>query len=371
MKTARLILEDGFLLEGKSFGSLATRGGEVVFNTSMYGYQEILTDPSYCGQILALTTSQVGNVGVNPEDVESGSVQATGMIVRDLTEPSNYRSTQSLSAYLHDEGVPGISGVDTRSLVKHLRDRGVMRGVISTETVTSAALLTLAKAIPNMEGQDLATPCSTKEVYTFSAPLRAPSLRNVAPEQPSARLRIVAYDYGLKRAMLEELDVLGCEVTVVPAAYPAAKTLALQPDGVLLTNGPGDPAAVVGAIPVVQELLGKVPILGICLGHQILALAAGARTHKMKFGHRGGNHPVMHLASRRVEMTSQNHGFAVEESGLPKGVEITHRNLNDGSIEGIAIPDARAFSVQHHPEASPGPREARSIFAEFVLGLRR
>jgi carbamoyl-phosphate synthase small subunit len=364
MKSARLVLEDGFSLEGIAFGAETTRGGEVVFNTSMSGYQETLTDPSYAGQILTMTASHVGNVGINPDDAESGRVQAVGMVVRDLTAPSNYRSTMSLDAYLQAEGVPGIHGVDTRQLVKHLRERGVMRGVVSTETVSTAALVEKARAVPSMQGQDLASVLSTKTVYGVAASVRAPALRSAYESLGS--LHVVAYDYGLKRAMLEELCMLGCMVTVVPSAFSAADTLALRPDGVLLTNGPGDPEAVVGAVDAVRGLVGKVPMLGICLGHQILALALGAQTYKMKFGHRGSNHPVMDLTSRAVMMTAQNHGFAVDADSLPSGVQVSHRNLNDNTVEGLRVPDARAFSVQHHPEASPGPREASAVFTQFV-----
>jgi carbamoyl-phosphate synthase small subunit len=364
MKNARLVLEDGFFLEGIAFGADTTRGGEVVFNTSMTGYQETLTDPSYAGQILTMTASHVGNVGVNTNDAESGRVQAVGMVVRDLTAPSNYRSTMSLDAHLRAEGVPGIHGVDTRQLVKHLRERGVMRGVVSTETVSTTALVEQARAVPSMQGQDLASSLSTKAVYTVNASLRAPELRSARENLGS--LHVVAYDYGLKRAMLEELCMLGCKVTVVPSAHSAAATLALKPDGILLTNGPGDPEAVVGAVDAVRDLVGKVPMLGICLGHQILALALGAKTYKMKFGHRGSNHPVMDVASRCIAMTAQNHGFAVDDDSLPNGVHVSHRNLNDNTVEGLRVPDARAFSVQHHPEASPGPREASEVFTTFA-----
>lgn len=365
----RIALEDGLVLTGIPFGSPRDAEGEVVFNTSMFGYQEILTDPSYAGQIVVMTTPEIGNVGVNADDEESSGPKAVGMVVRELCAPSNQRSRESLHDYLLRTGVSGVSEIDTRKLVRHLRTVGVRRGIVSSESVSDAALVERARAVPSMEGRDLATEISTKEAYEWTAPMRAPN--GMAPEAPAPKsdLHVVAYDYGLKLAMLEELRRIGCRVTVVPAAFPAERTLALEPDGVLLTNGPGDPAAVVGAAEAVRGLLGKVPILGICMGHQILALAAGAKTYKMKFGHRGANQPVMDVASRRIDITSQNHGFAVDAASLPDGVRVSHTNLNDGTVEGIEIPGARAFSVQHHPEASPGPQEARSIFRKFRAAM--
>lgn len=366
MSIARLALEDGLVLTGEGFGASATSAGEVVFNTSMSGYQEILTDPSYAGQVVTMAASQMGNVGTCAEDEESAKPHAAGMVIRQLSpRTSNYRSQLSLHDYLTRHGIPGISEVDTRKLVRHLRMHGAMRGVISTESVSDAALVERAKNSAQMEGLDLATALSTKEPYAWTRgtyDIATAARRPLAP----ARFKVVAYDYGLKHAMLELLVDAGCEVTVVPSAYPAAKVLSGGYHGVFLTNGPGDPAAVVGAREVVSELLGKLPLMGICLGHQILALAAGARTYKLKFGHRGANQPVIDLRTGKVDITSQNHGFAVDDSSLPKGVVVTHRNLNDQTVEGIELPDAHAFSVQHHPESSPGPHDARDLFGRFV-----
>jgi carbamoyl-phosphate synthase small subunit len=359
----RIALEDGLVLVGKGFGAAVDAEGEVVFNTSMFGYQEILTDPSYAGQILTMTSPEIGNVGTNPDDEESDGPKATAMVVRELCTASNYRNVEGLGSYLERTGVAGIEAVDTRKLVRHLRAVGSLRGVVSSEPVSDKALIARAQQVPSMEGRDLATALSVKTPQSWASPVRSP----IAPPEllPHANLHVVAYDYGLKRAMLDELVRVGCRVTIVPSAFPAADTLALAPHGVLLTNGPGDPSAVVGARAVVEQLLGKVPMLGICLGHQILALAAGGRTYKMKFGHRGANHPVMEASTRRIDITAQNHGFAVDAASLPKGVQVSHTNLNDGTVEGLTIVDARALSVQHHPEASPGPQEARSVFRKF------
>lgn len=371
MTTARLVLEDGLILSGLGFGATDSVCGEVVFNTSMSGYQEILTDPSYAGQIVTMSSSQIGNVGACKDDEESARPHARGMVIRQLSpRVSNYRAEESLHDYLKRYGVAGIAEVDTRKLVRHLRNNGAMRGVISTETVSDMALLELARKTSPMEGQDLATALSTKTPYAWGRGTYdiATNARRAAP---APRFKVAAYDYGLKHAMVELLVDAGCEVTVVPSAYPAQEVLSGGFHGVFLTNGPGDPAAVPGAREQVAMLLGKLPIMGICLGHQILALAAGARTYKMKFGHRGANQPVLSLASGKVDITSQNHGFAVDASSLPEGVIVTHSNLNDGTVEGIAIPGAHAFSVQHHPESSPGPHDARDLFGQFVSAMSR
>lgn len=368
MKRCRLVLEDGFVLEGQAFGADVTGEGEVVFHTSPFGYQEIFTDPSYAGQILSLAAPQVGNVGTNELDEESARPQISGLVVRELCEaPSNWRSTLPVDAYLQHWGIPGVTGVDTRKLVRHLRSQGSKRGLLSTESVSDAALVAKAQAIPSLVGRDLASALSTKEAYPFTQ-----RLRGLAPASPAvtSSLHVVACDYGLKRSMLELLVEAGCRVTVVPASATAEAILALRPDGVFLTNGPGDPAAVVGAQACIQGLLGKLPLFGICLGHQLLALALGGRTFKMKFGHRGANHPVKELATGKVEITSQNHGFAVDAASLEGKAEVTHVNLNDGTVEGLAAPKLRAFSVQYHPESSPGPHDARHLFQRFLRMMK-
>ncbi|MCP3166582.1 glutamine-hydrolyzing carbamoyl-phosphate synthase small subunit [Myxococcus qinghaiensis] len=367
-KRAVLALADGTTFEGRAFGSVGETVGEVVFNTSMYGYQEILTDPSYVGQILTMTYPEMGNVGVTPEDEEAGKPHAVGMVVRALaSQPSNWRSRESLDGYLKRHNVAGIEGLDTRRLVRHLRTHGAQMGVISSENLSPAALSERARTAHGMEGLDLATGVSVKTPYTFTAP--SPDVFTGIGEahpQGEPRFDVVAYDYGLKKSMLHFLVDVGCRVTVVPANTTAEDVLARKPHGVFLANGPGDPAAVKGADRTVAALLGKVPVFGICLGHQIMALALGGRTYKMKFGHRGGNQPVKDLTTGKVEITAQNHGFAVDDASLKGKAVVTHINLNDGTVEGLAVPDARAFSVQYHPEASPGPHDARYLFGRFA-----
>ncbi|HEX9401065.1 MAG TPA: glutamine-hydrolyzing carbamoyl-phosphate synthase small subunit [Anaeromyxobacter sp.] len=370
-KRAILALADGTTFEGDSFGAAGESSGEVVFNTSMTGYQEILTDPSYVDQMVCMTYPEQGNYGIMRADEESARPHATGFIVRHHTEePSNFRAERSLDAYLKEHGIVGIWGIDTRRLTKHIRTAGAQMGVISTEG-SAAALVARAKALPGMEGQDLATRISTKTRYEWrekGADLWTDAERS---EEKAPRFHVVAYDWGLKRAMLRLLAEAGCQVTVVPSQTTAAETLALKPDGVFLTNGPGDPAAVVGARETVAALLGKVPVFGICLGHQILALAIGARTYKLKFGHRGANQPVKELATGKVDITVQNHGFAVDDESLGKRARVTHVNLNDGTVEGIEVLDIPAFSVQYHPESSPGPHDARHLFGRFVSMMER
>ncbi|MBX5481063.1 MAG: glutamine-hydrolyzing carbamoyl-phosphate synthase small subunit [Myxococcaceae bacterium] len=371
MKRAMLALADGTVFEGTSFGAVTDTVGEVVFNTSMFGYQEILTDPSYVGQIVTMAYPEMGNVGANPEDEESHKPHAVGMVVRNFSEPSNWRAQETLSAYLARHGIGGIAGVDTRKLVRHLRTHGAQMGVVSTSGASAQALVEKARAAHGMEGLDLATPISTKTPYEWRTPtpnfLRDPRARTV----PEPRFRVVAIDYGLKKSMLSYLVDEGCVVTVVPSSTSAEQILAMKPDGVFLTNGPGDPAAVAGADRTVAGLLGKLPIFGICLGHQILARAVGGRTYKMKFGHRGANQPVKDLSTGKVEITSHNHGFAVDAKSLEGKAKVTHINLNDGTVEGLAVPDARAFSVQYHPESSPGPHDARYLFRRFALLMSR
>ena len=371
MKRAILALADGTTFEGTAFGASGEATGEVVFNTSMTGYQEILTDPSYVGQMVCMTYPEQGNYGVNRADQESAKPHATGFIVRNHAEKaSSFRAEQTLAEYLAANRIVGISGLDTRRLTKHLRTAGAQMGVISTEG-SAKALVDRARALPGMEGQDLATLISTKERYVWTE--RGADCWTDGERGPERqpRFRVVAYDWGLKRAMLRLLAEQGCEVTVVPAATTGAEILAMKPDGVFLTNGPGDPAAVKGARESVAELLGKVPVFGICLGHQILALAVGASTYKLKFGHRGANQPVKDLATGKVDITCQNHGFAVDEKALGKRARMTHQNLNDGTVEGIEVLDAPAFSVQYHPESSPGPHDARGLFGRFVTMMER
>ena len=362
---AVLALADGTVFEGRGFGATGEVVGEVVFNTSMYGYQEVLTDPSYAGQIVVMAYPEMGNVGVNALDAESGGPHAVGMVVKALSEPSNWRSEASLSDYLANAGRVGLSGIDTRRLVRHLRIHGSQMGVLATGDVSVAELVERARSAPGMEGLDLATSVSTKEAYVFERPTPA-ALAGQALSAKPLTYEVVAVDYGLKRSMLQYLVDEGCRVTVVPAQTTAEEILARKPDGVFLANGPGDPAAVVGADRMVAGILGKVPLFGICLGHQILARAVGGKTYKMKFGHRGGNQPVKDLTTGKVEITAQNHGFAVDAESLPGHVRVTHLNLNDGTVEGLEVPDARAFSVQYHPESSPGPHDARYLFARFT-----
>ncbi|RKH39690.1 glutamine-hydrolyzing carbamoyl-phosphate synthase small subunit [Corallococcus sicarius] len=367
-KRAVLALADGTTFEGRAFGASGETVGEVVFNTSMYGYQEILTDPSYVGQIVTMAYPEMGNIGANAGDEEAGLPHAVGMVVRSLTRtPSNWRSEETLDAYLARHGRAGIEGVDTRRLVRHLRTHGAQMGVISTENVSPQALVERARNAVGMEGMDLATGVSCKQPYVFTTPTPDVFLGPGDPRPaPELKYDVVAYDYGLKRSMLQYLVDVGCRVTVVPSNTTAEQVLARKPHGVFLANGPGDPAAVKGADRTVAALLGKVPIFGICLGHQIMALALGGRTYKMKFGHRGANQPVKDLTTGKVEITAQNHGFAVDDASLKGLAVVTHINLNDGTVEGLAVPDARAFSVQYHPEASPGPHDARYLFSRFA-----
>jgi carbamoyl-phosphate synthase small subunit len=363
---AILALADGTAFEGEAFGAEGEAIGEVVFNTSMSGYQEILTDPSYVDQIVCMTCPEMGNVGANEADEESSAPHAIGMIVRHVAkEPSNWRSQMGLGAYLRRHGRPGISGIDTRKLVRHLRTAGAQMGVLATGALSIAAAVERARSERSMEGRDLATGVSCRAVYEFNQGVGDPLHSGTKPAAPS-RYHVVAYDYGLKRMMLKLLVDQGCRVTVVPARTSAKEALALKPNGVFLTNGPGDPAAVQGADQIVRDLFGKVPVFGICLGHQIMGLAAGGRTYKLKFGHRGANQPVKDLASGRVEITCQNHGFAVDAKSLAGKAEVTHLNLNDGTVEGIALREVPAFSVQYHPEASPGPHDARYLFERFI-----
>jgi carbamoyl-phosphate synthase small subunit len=366
MRKATLALADGTVFEGLAFGAEGEATGEVVFNTSMTGYQEILTDPSYVGQMVCMTYPEQGNYGTNRADEESARPHPTGFIVRNFArEPSSFRAEEGIEEYLIRHGIVGIHGIDTRRLTRHIRTTGAQMGVIATEG-TGKALVDRARSLPGMEGQDLATRISTAEPYAWSqGGADAWSEEGRHPvENPT--FHVVAYDWGLKRAMLRLLAQSGCRITVVPSRTTASEALALRPDGVFLTNGPGDPAAVVGARATVAALLGKVPVFGICLGHQILSLAVGASTYKLKFGHRGANQPVKNLATGKVDITAQNHGFAVDDRSLGKRARVSHVNLNDGTVEGIEVLDAAAFGVQYHPESSPGPHDARHLFGRFV-----
>jgi len=365
MKRAVLALADGTVFEGASFGSSADSIGEVVFNTSMFGYQEILTDPSYVGQIVTMAYPEMGNVGSNPDDQESLRPHAVGMVVRSLTrEASNWRAREELNSYLERNAIAGIEGVDTRRLVRHLRTHGAQMGIISSSGIRSSALVEKAASAHGMEGLDLATGISTKSEYVWT---KAPAdVFGGKAAEAKFTYEVIAYDYGLKRSMLEFLVSVGCRVTVVPASFSAEEVLARKPHGVFLANGPGDPAAVKGAQKTIAALVGRIPVFGICLGHQILALALGGKTYKMKFGHRGANQPVKDLTTGQVEITAQNHGFAVDESSMKGRALITHINLNDRTVEGLSVPDAKAFSVQYHPESSPGPHDARHLFRRFA-----
>jgi carbamoyl-phosphate synthase small subunit len=370
MKRALLALADGTVFEGTAFGASAEVVGEVVFNTSLTGYQEILTDPSYVGQIVTMTCAEMGNVGVNPIDEESERPQAVGMVVKHCSvAPSSWRARGSLEAYLKSKGLPGIQGIDTRRLVRHLRNHGSQIGVLSTLGGSEAALVDRARRAPGMEGQDLASAVSCKEPFAWTERTVDPLGGDRAPSDGRPSKHVVAFDFGLKRQMLRLLVDQGCRVTVVPAWTKASAVLALKPDGIFLTNGPGDPDAVPGVRGEVAALLGRVPVFGICLGHQILALALGGRTYKLKFGHRGANQPVKELATGRVDITCQNHGFAVDAESLRGLAEVTHLNLNDGTVEGLRALGPQAFSVQYHPEASPGPHDARKLFGAFLEAM--
>jgi carbamoyl-phosphate synthase small subunit len=369
---AVLALADGTVFRGRAFGATAEASGELVFNTSMMGYQEILTDPSYEGQLVAMTYPEIGNVGVNDQDVESRRPFVRGFVVRNYCDvPSSWRAERSLGAYMADHGIPGIAGIDTRALVRHLRNRGAQEAILSSVDLDAERLVRRARDVPSLVGRDLVREVTCAEPYEWTeGPWVFPG--SPAPEYSGRRApRVVAYDFGIKRNILRRLVGVGCQVRVVPAGTPARDALALEPDGVFLSNGPGDPDAVVGAREIVGDLLGAVPVFGICLGHQILSLALGGRTFKLKFGHHGGNQPVQDLATGKVEITSQNHGFAADADSLRGRAEVTHLNLNDRTVEGLAVTGQPTFSVQYHPEASPGPHDAEYLFRRFVGLMER
>jgi carbamoyl-phosphate synthase small subunit len=362
---ALLVLADGTVFEGRSFGADLETIGEVVFNTSMTGYQEIMTDPSYKGQIVAMTYSQIGNYGVNSEDIESCAVNVEGFIAREFFDfHSNWRSEKSLTQYLRENKKVGIDSIDTRALTRHLRDHGVQMGIISTTDLNPESLLAKVNKHPGISAFDLVKEVTTKEPYKWTEALW--SRGGVTPPlQPPPGKKVVVYDFGVKMNILRHLFSAGFDITVVPAQTPAEEALNMKPDGIVLSNGPGDPQTVTYAIEASKKLLGKKPILGICLGHQILGLALGGRTYKLKFGHHGGNHPVMDLSTRKVEITSQNHNYCVDINSLGGQVDLTHKNLYDGTEEGMRHKDLPVISFQHHPEAGPGPNDSGYIFQRF------
>ena len=367
---AILALEDGTWYQGKSVGAQGTATGEVVFNTSMTGYQEILTDPSYAGQIVTMTCPQIGNYRVAEADVESLSPQVSGFVMREESPiASNWRASGTLGAYLDSNGIIAISDIDTRALTRRLRTAGVMRGVIGTGAGAPEALVSQAQSLPKMEGSDLVSSVTCDEPFDWvqdNDPVSGGFITQ--PDYDRRRkLRVAAYDFGMKRNILRRLTNYGCEVRVFPATTPATELLSMNPDGIFFSNGPGDPAPLVYAVDNARAVMDQdIPVFGICLGHQILGLAMGAKTYKLKFGHRGGNHPVKNLTTEQVEITSQNHGFAIDPDSVPEGIQVTHINLYDGTIEGLKRNDRPVSCVQYHPEASPGPHDADYLFANFI-----
>src|SRR5581483_7643949 len=368
LESAILALEDGTVFEGRSFGAPAERSGEVVFNTAITGYQEIFTDPSYSGQIVILTNPQIGNYGTSSEDNESVQPYIEGLAVREFSAiSSNWRSDQQAEQFLAKHSIPIISDLDTRTLVRHLRTRGVMRGVLSAIEKDPAKLVEKARGIPAMTGLDLASRVSTPKRYQWTKPVEACSPSEIVARPPEPKYHVVAYDFGIKHNILRRLVQVGCRVTVVPALTTAEDVLALKPDGVFLSNGPGDPEPLVTEVANIRKLIGRTPIFGICLGHQLLGLACGGKTYKLKFGHRGANHPVINKVTQKVEITSHNHGFAVDPDSLNLSeVEITHMNLNDQTLEGFRHRNHPVFCVQYHPEAAPGPHDSHYLFDDFV-----
>jgi carbamoyl-phosphate synthase small subunit len=368
LNSAILALEDGHVFEGRSFGAPTERSGEVVFNTALTGYQEVFTDPSYAGQIVILTNPQIGNYGTSDEDNESAKPYIEGLAVREFSAiASNWRSDSEANDFLARAGIPVIDDLDTRALVRHLRTRGVMRGVLSSIEKDRDKLVAKARSIPTMAGLDLASRVSTPVAYEWNKPVDPCSPSEHIPRQPQAKHHVVAYDFGIKHNILRRLVQTGCRVTVVPALTSAEDVLALNPDGIFLSNGPGDPEPLQTQVGNVRKLIGKKPIFGICLGQQILGLAVGGKTYKLKFGHRGANHPVRNELTQRVEITSHNHGFAVDPESLNQNeIEVTHVNLNDQTLEGFRLRNHPVFCVQYHPEAAPGPHDSHYLFDDFV-----
>ena len=368
--TALLALADGTVFEGSAFGAQGEAVGEVVFNTSLTGYQEILTDPSYTGQIVTMTYPEIGNVGVNAEDVESHRPFVEGFVVKEYWErPSNWRAQKSLAAYMCEHEIVGIQGIDTRSLVRRIRDGGAQHGVISTHDIDPKQLVEKAQAAPSLVGRDLVKEVTCREPYDWSQghwELEGGYRQQGTGHAPEPRFSVVAYDFGVKFNILRHLVEAGCRVRVVPAHTPAAEVLGLKPDGIFLSNGPGDPDAVSYARESIAALVGQVPLFGICLGHQLMGLALGGQTYKLKFGHHGGNQPVMDLTTRKVEITAQNHSFCVDVDSLRERAEVTHLNLNDRTVEGLRHTQEPLFSVQYHPESSPGPHDAAYLFQRFT-----
>ena len=368
---AALVLEDGRSFVGTAFGATGEAGGEVCFNTGMTGYQEVLTDPSYRGQIVCMTYPLIGNYGVNDGDAESNSVHPRAFIVREVARRvSNHLSQEDLPTYLARHSVVGLTGIDTRALTRHLRDRGAMRGIVATGDMNLENLAAKARALPRLDDEDLVGQVTTPERYEWNAPIGTNWLSaDILPAltaDAAPRAHVVAYDFGMKLGILRGLARTGCRVTVVPARTSARDVLALRPDGVFLSNGPGDPATLGSIVTEVRHLTEKLPVFGICLGHQVLGQVFGARTFKLKFGHRGGNHPVKDLSTDKIEITTQNHGYVVDPDTLMSGVRMTHRNLNDDTCEGLAHDHLPVFSVQYHPEASPGPHDAYYLFKRFM-----
>ena len=354
MNEAILLLQDGRLFNGHSLGHLGDTVGEVCFNTGMTGYQEIITDPSYCKQIVLMTAPHIGNYGINPSDTESQRAQVAGFIIKEETVvPSNWRSNESLDSYLKKEKIIGIQDIDTRALTRHIRDRGAMNGIISSQENNIDILKKKLDLVPSMTGQDLVKNVTCSRSYRWA-------------NREKGKFKVAAIDFGIKHNILRLLDNEDCIINVFPSKTPAEEIMESEPDGVFLSNGPGDPSAVSYGIKTVRHILGKVPIFGICLGHQILALALGAKTFKLKFGHRGINHPVKRIETGNIEITSQNHGFAVDMESLPNNVKSTHINLNDNTLAGLSCEELFAFSVQYHPEASPGPHDSRYLFKYFI-----
>jgi carbamoyl-phosphate synthase small subunit len=372
LTTAILALEDGSVFEGRSFGAPTERSGEVVFNTALTGYQEVFTDPSYSGQIVILTNPQIGNYGTSTTDNESSGPYIEGLVVREFSPiASNWRSDSAADSFLARSGVPIVSDLDTRALVRHLRTRGVMRGVLSSLESDGRKLVDKARQIPTMAGLDLATRVSTRERYQWNETVEQCSPSEQIGQQAEPRYNVVAYDYGIKHNILRRLVHSGCRVTVVPSLTSAEDVLALNPDGIFLSNGPGDPEPLVTQVANIRKLIGKKPIFGICLGNQLLGLALGGKTYKLKFGHRGANHPVRNEITGRVEITSHNHGFAVDPDSLnPNEIEVTHVNLNDQTLEGFRHRSEPVFCVQYHPEAAPGPHDSHYLFDDFTKLMR-